>query len=84
MTKNVYDFLSYYPKKGTHFNILKNHLMTIFKKIKQFLIILNKEKINKKEYCHENLLEIDTYSDYFGKKKNSDFKIYIKENSNKN
>ena len=48
MTKNAYDFLSWYPKEGNHFDILKNHRMKFFKKIKQFLIILNKEKIKKK------------------------------------
>ena len=62
--------------------------MKFFKKIKQFLIILNKEKTSKKEITDENLLEIDTYSDYFEnnkkEKKHSDIKIYIKEyNSNK-
>ena len=87
MTKNAYDFLSWYPKEGNHFDILKNHRMKFFKKIKQFLIILNKEKIKKKKYSDENLLEIDTFSDYFGEnkneKKNSDIKIYIGEYSNK-
>ena len=87
MTKNAYDFLSWYPKEGNHFDILKNHRMKFFKKIKQFLIILNKEKIKKKKYSDENLLEIDTFSDYFGEnkneKKNSDIKIYIGEYSSK-
>ena len=88
MTKNTYDFLSWYPKEGNHYNILINCRMKFFKKIKQFLIILNKEKTSKKEITDENLLEIDTYSDYFEnnkkEKKHSDIKIYIKEyNSNK-
>jgi hypothetical protein len=49
MTKNAYDFLSWYPKEGNHFDILNNHRLKIFKKIKQFLIILNKEKKLKKK-----------------------------------
>ena len=57
--------------------------MKFFKKIKQFLIILNKKKNYKKKYSDDNLLEIDTYSNYFVKnkneKKNSNINIFIKE-----
>ena len=85
MTKNTYDFLSWNPKEGNHYNILEKNRMKFFKKIKQFLIILNKKKNYKKKYSDDNLLEIDTYSNYFVKnkneKKNSNIKIFIKEMS---